>query len=138
MFDSSDFRDEIFIVKTLLRLPEDIREKVLREVSFILMHGETATIKKCLHILMNRQDLKSTESKDEYVANFKRTFIILNFKDIKDWDKMDVIAYDIARFIAGSQDPQSYDKDYEEKARAIAEEWGFEKKSQLKNYRKIH
>jgi len=91
------------------------------------MHGETATIKKCLHILMNRQDLKSTESKDEYVANFKRTFIILNFKDIKDWDKMDVIAYEIARFIGGSQDPQSYDKDYEEKARAIAEEWGFEK-----------
>jgi hypothetical protein len=80
---------------------------------------------------MNRNDLRKTEGKDEFITSFKRTFIILNFKNIKDWEKMDAVAYEIANFLSGYQDSQNYDKDYEEQIKRLLKEWGFERKNHL-------
>jgi hypothetical protein len=134
---SANIKDEIFIVKTLLRLPEDVRNKVLKEVSFIILYAKSTTVKKCLHILFDKKDLKSSSTKERYITAFKRTFIVFNFTHLTDWDKMDIIAHEISHFILGHENSQYYSRDGEKKVEDLIKKWGFRLKRNFTVINKI-
>lgn len=104
---SEDERNTAFIKKTLLHLPEEIRLKVLDEVIFLhtTAHG---TIFKML-----------------FPEEQEQAFILLNFTRVKDEEKMDTIAHEIAHYILGHD--ISGDLSAEKDADDLTEKWGFKR-----------
>ncbi len=88
---AEDDRNKILIAKILIALPEEIRNKVLSEVLFILL--EVYGIAGCLSIPVPKG-----------CKNIEQPFILLNFSLIEKQSedcKMDFIAHEIAHFILG-------------------------------------
>ena len=112
---AEDDRNKILIAKTLVALPEEIRNKVLSEVLFILL--EVYGIAGCLSIPVPK-DCK----------NIEQPFILLNFSLIEKQSedcKMDFIVHEIAHFILGHHKSMTYDPLAERKADDLVEKWGF-------------
>ena len=112
---AEDDRNKILIAKTLVALPEEIRNKVLSEVLFILL--EVYGIAGCLSIPVPKG-----------CKNIEQPFILLNFSLIEKQSedcKMDFIVHEIAHFILGHHKSMTYDPLAERKADDLVEKWGF-------------
>ena len=112
---AEDDRNKILIAKTLVALSEEIRNKVLSEVLFILL--EVYGLAGCLSIPVPK-DCK----------NIEQPFILLNFSLIEKQSedcKMDFIVHEIAHFILGHHKSMTYDPLAERKADDLVEKWGF-------------
>jgi len=112
---AEDDRNKILIAKTLVALPEEIRNKVLSEVLFILL--EVYGIAGCLSIPVPKG-----------CKNIEQPFILLNFSLIEKQSedcKMDFIVHEIAHFILGHYKSMMYDPLAERKADDLVEKWGF-------------
>ena len=110
-----DDRNKILIAKILIALPEEIRNKVLSEVLFVLL--EAYGIAGCLSIPVPKG-----------CKNIEQPFILLNFSLIEKQSedcKMDFIAHEIAHFILGHHKSMTYDPLAERKADDLVEKWGF-------------
>ncbi len=110
-----DDRNKILIAKILIALPEEIRNKVLSEVLFVLL--EVYGIAGCLSIPVPKG-----------CKNIEQPFILLNFSLIEKQSencKKDFIAHEIAHFILGHHKSMTYDPLAERKADDLVEKWGF-------------
>jgi len=105
------------ILETLLKLPEEIRDKILEEVIFIFTSAYGTTCKLCLPISPKKQLIE-------------QKYIILN-PAIQEKEKktdeglQDTIAHEIAHIILnrfGSSDPN-----FEKEADDLIETWGFKR-----------
>ncbi len=103
-------KEKKLIFETLRSLPKNVREKVIREVVFVMfmpsIHGHAV---------------------DLYVPGEKVTLIILNFTSMKNKSKkfkMTCIAHEIAHVILGHSGLTN-DKGAERKTDNLCEKWGF-------------
>ena len=146
-FDSETKKDDennVVIVETLLRLPKKVREKVLDKVIFIHIMA-MGTVHE-FHFTTNVQNkdiekISMFNKEKRYFAKIVQSFIILNFKHVKNSKKMDLVAHEIAHFILDHHrlDNRS-NPNNEENADDLAEKWGFKRSyksySQLKRVEK--
>ena len=115
----NDERMKKLIVKTLFRLPKDVRKKVLREVYFIYS--------SCPGV--------STAIDIKY---FVGPMIILNFQKIRKKKRMDIITHEIAHFILNHYGNEKISKENKERdADNLTEKWGFKKAYTEKQYKEI-
>ncbi len=129
-----DQENSMYISKTLVRLPKSIRERVLEEVAFV----HTAARGTVSRVLF-RKDIESDEDLEEIKKGkcvfIEQSLIILNLKYVKNTQKMDVIAHEIAHYVLGHDDPY-HTGTWQEDERAaddLAERWGFNRS--YKDYR---
>ena len=108
-----DTNDVCLIAQTLLKLPEDIRTKVLDNVHFIVADNIAGT---CFKISVSKQTFLS--------------FIILNFAEMRpdsDIEKMRVIAHELAHFVIGVDHSNLVESDREKETNDLVQMWGFKK-----------
>jgi len=126
-----DDKNNVVIVETLLRLPKKVREKVLDEVIFIhtMVRGTVGEF----HFTSNVQNkdiekISMFNKEKRYFAKIVQSFIILNFKHVKNSEKMDLVAHEIAHIILNHHklDNRS-NPDNEKAADDLAEKWGFKR-----------
>lgn len=108
-----DDMDKVLIVKTLQKLPKDVKEKVLDNVVFVVL-GLWGTV----------QNLRPTE--------VGRPLIMINFALMRnegatDDDLMDTVAHEIAHYILGHADMSFSNLDGERQADDLSEKWGFKR-----------
>lgn len=108
---------KLLIARTLANIPKQIRDKVVNEVIFILIHKEWHGM--CFEISRNSKTiLLNFDALDEYYSK--------GFRE-PDSYKMGVVAHEIAHFILDHQEYKSA-KEYrnaEKEAENLVESWGF-------------
>jgi len=136
-----DEENKYLIAKTLQKLPKNVREKVLDEVTFIIAHGVHGTIfdlylnSFICRKLSNLADENGLIQLDRIEdVDLKRTFILLNFTAMEKEPnpvKMSTIAHEIAHFILGHHKvdlaKRKSHEESEKEADDLIEKWGFKK-----------
>jgi len=128
-------RERTLIVKTLLKIPKEAREKVFDDrVHFIIMSGTHGAFwDLLLPISESQMEERKTnlpnENRTIKVKELHLPLIILDFNAMReetDSSKMDTIAHEIAHFILGDG---GYTTDcyVERKADDLVEKWGFKR-----------
>jgi len=124
-------KNNVVIVETLLRLPKKVREKVLEKVIFIHTMVKGTVVE--LHFTSRVEDkniekISMLNKEKRYFAKVVQSFIILNFKHVKNSEKMDLVAHEIAHFILDHHklDNRS-NPDNEKAADDLAEKWDFKR-----------
>ena len=120
---SKDKEKEKFIAKTILKLPGDVREKVLKN--------------RVLFIYSSCPGTSGVISFKRLPNKFECPIITLNFENIKNGREMDIIAHEIAHFFL--EDYKNKEKSTIEKERAaddLIEEWGFRRSYSEENLQK--
>lgn len=134
-----DEEDKYLIAKTLRKLPKNVREKVLDEVTFIIAHGIYGTIFDLHSNFLIWEKLSKLVDENGlikldriYDVDLKTTFILLNFSAMENEPesvKMSTIAHEIAHFTLGYHKvEQSRSKSHEElekEADDLIVKWGF-------------
>jgi Zn-dependent peptidase ImmA (M78 family) len=120
-----DERNRVFIAKTLLKLPAKVRRKVLDEVIFVHTTAHGTIFKGLFTKPLDEKELRKVK-KDQSVS-IENSLIILNFKGVKDSEKMDIIAHEIAHYILGHDTIGNEDEDSEKTADDLTEKWGFKR-----------
>ena len=108
---SDDKGHRMLIAQTLFLLPEEVRNKVLDEVTFIMMGDGTMGH----HLELNVHGRE------------KLNVILLNFCAMRDWSlerRMNTICHEIAHFMLPFRF-QSGGREAEIKADNLSEKWGF-------------
>jgi len=135
-----DEADKILIAKTLQKIPEEVREKVLNDATFILAHGVRGTVFEVhltpLFITKLRKEI-DLSNKDRLVKlsdienlDVKMAFILLNFSAMENEPedvKMSTIAHEIAHFILGHHKPYTKKQKAEKEADDLIVKWGFKR-----------
>jgi hypothetical protein len=144
--------DVYLIAKTLLRLPKEVREKVLDEVWFIITDEVEGTIfrmdistevwRRLLAPLREEEgdSLVKLSALEEMLnkTNMKIPFIVLNFaamREESEVDKMNTIAHEIAHFILGHDGYDPRERNMEKEADDLIEKWGFKRKYKSYEFR---
>lgn len=108
-----DERNMILIAKTLLKLPEEVRERVVTEARFVVMcesDGALTNLRLSGVLPEIREKVDSMEEDATIKVStlekmeFNPPLIVLNFKAMRkksDSYKMNMIAHEIAHFILG-------------------------------------
>jgi hypothetical protein len=134
-------KDVYIIAKTLLRLPKDVRDKVLDEVCFIIAHEQAAAPFKVFIGSFVINKLASTGKIDlsreedplvrlSVIEDIAMYFILLNFaamEGMTEDDKMSIIAHEIAHFVLGHNSYSPKERNAEKEADDLAEKWGFKR-----------
>jgi len=136
-----DERYEILIAKTVQRLPKDVREEVLRKVSFIVAGGVDGTfftvnvlnyVVDAIHStrrIKRRRGAQWVKLSAIEEADLKVPFILLNFANMREKSEdevMSIIAHEIAHFtLRHINDKPREEK--EKEADALIEKWGFKR-----------
>ena len=127
--DNEDYR--ILIAKTLMKIPKDVRDKTLIEVTFIV--DENLGLAFNLH-LMNPKGKKIID----------HPFILLNLLAMREESKsfrMDVIAHEIAHFFLGHYKTPSKNLNEflkrEKEADGLIVEWGFNRTNEEAYKKKV-
>jgi hypothetical protein len=141
--------DVYLIAKTLLKLPKEVREKVLDEVCFIIADEVEGTIFRMdistevwrrLFAPLREEEgdpLVKLSAFEEMLnkTDMRIPFIILNFAAMRgksEADKMNTIAHEIAHFILGHNGYNPRERNVEKETDDLIEKWGFKRK--YKNY----
>jgi len=129
---TDDDRTHGLIVKTLLRLPYDVREKTIDEVLFIFGSNKGEVLTISFPVVITKDKFQSIGK--NYITRITQPVIMLNFeKDDTDAVKMNAIAHEIAHFYLGHLDRRDNMDAYvperteERQADDLAEKWGFER-----------
>ena len=126
----SDEEDKLLIAKTLLKIPKEIREKVLDEVTFI--HHQIYGIVCNFHLtgVLDSEDIKQ-QIGDRTFFSKNAPLILLNFglmrnEKVPESVIMDIVAHEIAHFVLGHHTiEKSHDPHNEREADDLVEKWGF-------------
>jgi hypothetical protein len=144
--------DVYLIAKTLLKLPKEVREKVLDEVWFIITDEVEGTIFRIdistevwrrLFAPLREEEgdsLVKLSALEEMLnkTNMKIPFIVLNFaamREESEVDKMNTIAHEIAHFILGHDGYDPRERNMEKEADDLIEKWGFKRKYKSYEFR---
>ena len=126
-----DDENNAIIVETLLRLPKKVREKVLDEVIFIhtMVRGTVGEFHFTRWVQNKDIEKISMLNKEKrYLAKIVQSFILLNFKHVKNSEKMDLVAHEIAHIILNHhKSNREGNPDDEKAADDLAEKWGFKR-----------
>lgn len=129
-------QDTIIIAKTLERLPEDVRSKVIEKVTFIVMGCS-----KFHNWFFIKTKDEMTEKTIKGLSFFEFTIpvIVLNLTKCKDdIEKMDTVAHEISHYILGHDDVSlDVHKNYEREADNLTVEWGFNRSYKEKDLKVI-
>lgn len=121
-----DERNKLFIAKTLQKLPEEIRERVLNEVIFV--HTEASGTVSWVFLTKVIEDEKELEEINKHkIVSMIKPLVVLNFAKAKDSEKMDIIAHEIGHFVLKHNSTEhigTWEED-EKAADDLAEKWGF-------------
>lgn len=125
--ESTDEKDKILILKTLLKLPTEIRDKTLDEVMFIAMSEEIYGWFGHVYLLKPLKECK----KWGFEVKIQQPIISLNFAVMKNESthfKMSIVAHEIAYYILGhhpmnGKNPEEIEKEADD----LIVEWGFER-----------
>jgi hypothetical protein len=122
-----DTKDSILIAKTLLKLPKEIREKVLDEVTFVFTRAAGTIVTPVFVKCVEKEELERLPSRDA-IVKIKAPMIVLNFSEMKisgmkKYTEMDVIAHEIAHFVLGHKTGGGSNRERE--ADDLCEKWGF-------------
>jgi hypothetical protein len=125
-----DLLNKRLIAETLIRTPVFVREKVLEEVTFILMHGAYGfTAHLLFSDLKNKNQLKRRLADDLVRVTIAVPFILLNFaimKEMDEEDKKSIVAHEAAHFILGHHETGG-GSEKEREADDLIEKWGFKR-----------
>ena len=128
-----DTKNKVIIAKTLLKLPSRIRRKVLDEIIFVLMSAGGMMERVILQKAIKKEDIKKYMimlGNNKYYVKIEQPLIFLNFTGrMKESEKMDSIAHEIAHFILRhfeQKKGRSHEKD-EKAADDLIEKWGFKR-----------
>jgi len=122
-----DVKYKNLIIECLLRLPYEIRKKVLDEATFIIASDGTCGHVFKMYIVENLSVAERSRIGKTVFCEHKIPVILLNFSLLKNKPKhciMTTIAHEIAHFILG-HDLVSIEEDAERKADDLCEKWGF-------------
>jgi hypothetical protein len=137
-----DQEDVVLIAETLLKLPEDVRERVLDEATFIVADNVAGTVFSMYvegHIRAKLLSIGIITSKNfdpliklSTIAKIalRLRFILLNFAEMKKMSKfnqMSVIAHEIAHFIQDGDSYNTREIDAEKEADDLVEKWSFKR-----------
>jgi Zn-dependent peptidase ImmA (M78 family) len=114
---------QIKIATTLLRLPDDVREKTTAEMLFVFgsFGGELLTMDSSVVISRDEFDAVGTH----YITRITKPVIMLNFNDNTHKCKENSIAHEIAHFILGHHKKEKLDGTEEKEADDLSKKWGF-------------
>jgi len=128
-----DGKNNEIINDTLLKLPAEIRKEVLDNVIFVLISPTKQPIygitqQKSFPLKLKSDDFNLNE--EEYSLRGQKVFILLNFMNIADEEKMHTIAHEIAHFCLGHYKrdesvPGCINLKLETEADCLSEKWGF-------------
>jgi len=133
-------KDMMLIAETLLRLPDEVMKKVLREVYFIVVpfcKGYSGTYRYSIFLKQDR--VKKTPT--GYKARVAKPLIFLNFEKMKKeskFSRMSTVAHEIAHFILDHDHDRRrglINPIVEKEADDLTEEWSF--KRAYKDYNKF-
>jgi len=120
------------IAKTLLKLPNDVREKTIDEVLFIFGSNKGEVLTISFPVVITKDKFQSVGK--NYITHITQPVIMLNFeKDDTDAVKVNAIAHEIAHFYLGHLDRRENmnadtpERIEERQADDLAEKWGFER-----------
>ncbi len=117
---------KITIAKTLLKLPLDVKERVLDEVVFIFSPIAGYVSSLSFPILIPKTEIQKVVG-DYHPVRVDQPVILLNFSEMRDLsNQKDIIAHEIAHFILNhykmeNQGSPSNEKDADD----LSESWGF-------------
>ena len=143
----ADKEDIILICDTLLELPKNIRDKTLKEVSFLVVSDVQYGFFTYFHLSKPYKDhTKQTNEKLRCtILTITQPLIVLDFSRMKKLsihNKMSNVAHEIAHFILEHNDEViRNDPEVERKADNLAEKWGFKrtyKESKYELFEKNH
>ncbi len=120
-----DDEDKTLIAKTLLKLPEEIREKTIDEVLFVIMRA-CGTVENLKLSKVAKKEEFEFETEKMLKVTIEQPLVILNFGGMKKDSEMDTIAHEIAHFILGHHINQS-NPNNETEADDLVEKWGFKR-----------
>lgn len=135
-----DEKDKVIIAKTLLKLPKNIKEKVLNEVVFIIGRatGSVVNFKLTKHLKDVEIKKWKFEEVQHQLISFSQSLIILNFSNMKKGGEMNTIAHEIAHFILGHGKPENISNPTNEReADNLSKKWGFKRCYKEKDYKKF-
>jgi len=120
-----DDGDKVLIAKTLLKLPDKIRKKVLDKVLFVIMRA-CGTVENLKLSKVAKKEEFEFEAEKMSKVTIEQPLVILNFSEMKNGSEMDTIAHEIAHFILGHHINQS-NPNNETEADDLVEKWGFKR-----------
>ena len=131
-------KDMMLIAETLLRLPDEVMKKVLREVYFIVVpfcRGYSGIYRYSIFLKQDR--IKKTPT--GYRVRVAKPLIFLNFEKMKKEPKssrMSTVAHEVAHFILDHDKRRGlFNPAVEKEADDLTEKWGF--KRAYKDYNKF-
>jgi len=127
---------EKLIAETLYRIPEEVRDRVLKEVYFILVDNSREAAQRHLNISEVREKVKDIDNDREH-AEKHIPLITLNFSEMERRGRsrqkqMCLIAHEIAHFVRGHEHPKKQKERpdtaaIEAQADDLIARWGFER-----------
>jgi len=116
------------IIECLLRLPLEIRERVLDEATFIMFSENALGHVFKMHIVENPTITERSRDGKMVVCDHEISVILLNFGSMKKYRKariMTRIAHEIAHFILGHSPTSPIEGNDDKEADDLCEKWGF-------------
>jgi hypothetical protein len=116
------------IIECLLRLPLEIRERVLDKATFIMFSENALGHVFKMHIVENPSAVERSRDGEMAVCDHEILMILLNFGSMKKYKKVRImtrIAHEIAHFILGHNPTTSIEGNDDKEADDLCEKWGF-------------
>lgn len=150
--ETGQYEDKIIIANTLLNLPENIKEKVLGEVNFVVMpniFGEYIG-RVPFQRVITKKELEKCKfdgkvfgwPEKTYLIKIEQQIILLNLDAMRRKKKskflmMSSVAHEIAHFILGHEGANNSNPLNERKADDLVEKWGFKRVYKKKDYKQF-
>ena len=133
-------QSRIIIAETVLRLPESVREKVVKDAVFITIGGAYGCVLLMVHSELKSEGQLIKTSEGLVWVKIEAQIIILNFAEMEK-DELDeenmrtTVAHEIAQFILGHHRSVGRGRVREKEADDLIEKWGFKRAYQ--NYERF-
>lgn len=125
---AEDSKYKGFIIECLLRLPFEIKERVLNEATFIMFSENSLGHVFKMRIVENSPTAEKISDGKTVVCAHEIPVILLNFGSMKKSTKariMTTIAHEIAHFILGHSPASPIEGNDDKEADDLCEKWGF-------------
>jgi len=132
---AGDEKYKQIIVECITKLPFKVRERVLDNVTFIMLSEDILGHHFIMNSIKNSALAKRTKIGNLEICEHEIPIILLNFVSMKNKKKTKIIsniAHEIAHFILGHDSCRHTDRNLEKEADDLCQKWGFERA--YKNY----
>jgi mRNA-degrading endonuclease RelE of RelBE toxin-antitoxin system len=134
--DKRENPDKLVVAKTLQKLPKEVREKVLEEVTFLFVNTKGIAQQIQFNKLVEKKNTKKI-GKSKLLITITEPVIFLNFSlRESEKNKMNTTAHEIAHFVLNHhKNPNNYSN--EKAADDLSVKWGFKRCYTKKAYKEL-